>query len=248
MSSLLTDKLKKFTDFWWGDRGLSLFLLLLFLLFFISPFIESHLADILLSVFLFLLLVSGVANVTSSKTFRFVASLVACAALVFSIMRQFVPSTVLTGWWHFSAVAYFSLLIYVMLRQVFRDGPVTAHRIQGAIAVYLLIGITWAVIYQLIALLIPGAFSFPVSMTARPEEPEHQSALTYFSFVTMTTLGYGDIVPVSPVARVFVIFEALIGQLYPATLLARLVSLEIISRQERNTPSDQERKGEKELS
>jgi hypothetical protein len=59
---------------------------------------------------------------------------------------------------------------------------------------------------------------------------EHKENLTYFSFVTLTTLGYGDIAAVHPVARMFVVFEALVGQLYPATLLARLVSLEISNR------------------
>jgi hypothetical protein len=85
--------------------------------------------------------------------------------------------------------------------------------------------------------MIPAAFVFPASMTAHAGKHEIQSTLTYFSFVTMTTLGYGDVVPVSPLARVFVIFEALIGQLYPATLLARLVSLEITGHQKSGNSS-----------
>jgi hypothetical protein len=59
-----------------------------------------------------------------------------------------------------------------------------------------------------------------------------QEQFTYFSFVTLTTVGYGDITALHPIARMFVIFEALFGQLYPATLLARLVSLEVMHRQE----------------
>ena len=75
-------------------------------------------------------------------------------------------------------------------------------------------------------------------MTAQPGAPEHKASLTYFSFVTMAPLGYGDIVPVHPVARLFAIIEALTDLLYPATLLAPLVSLEIIYRNER---ADQKR-------
>ena len=231
MRAFVRKKAKRFSEFWWGDTGLSMFLLLLFLLFFISPFLESRLADILLSTFLVLLLISGILSVTDNKPLRIVAFVVAGSAMVLDILRQIIPSTALNGWRLFFAAAFFFLLIYVLLSQVFRDGPVTAHRIRGAIAVYVLIGITWALIYRLIELVIPGAFSFPQSLAAHPDEHAYQSSLTYFSFVTMTTLGYGDILPVSPLARVLVIFEALIGQLYPATLLARLVSLEIASRQ-----------------
>ncbi|HAM53475.1 MAG TPA: hypothetical protein DCP92_23310 [Nitrospiraceae bacterium] len=104
----------------------------------------------------------------------------------------------------------------------------------------------WKYIYELIALFIPKAFSFPQSMTALPGDPEYQSTLAYFSFVTMATLGYGDIVPVHPVARLFAVIEALIGLLYPATLLARLVSLQIIYRNESTdqNSSDESRKHE----
>jgi hypothetical protein len=212
-------------------------LFVLFLLFFISPFLESHLADILVSVFLFLLLVAGTSSVTNRKTFRAFSVLIAGIAMVTSVLHQIIPNPALKALWNISAVAYFSLLIYVLLRKVFRDGPVTGDRVRGAIAVYLLVGLTWSFIYHFIALVIPGAFSVPASLTARPGEQEYQATLSYFSFVTMTTLGYGDVVPVSPVARVFVIIEALIGQLYPATLLARLVSLEIAHRQERQDSS-----------
>lgn len=75
-------------------------------------------------------------------------------------------------------------------------------------------------------------------MTAQPGAPEHKASLTYFSFATMAPLGYGDIVPVHPVARLFAIIEALTDLLYPATLLAPRVSLEIIYRNER---ADQKR-------
>jgi hypothetical protein len=76
---------------------------------------------------------------------------------------------------------------------------------------------------------------------------ELQETFAYFSFVTLSTLGYGDITAVHPVSRMFVIMEALVGQLYPATLLARLVSLEISNRQQSGStavlPSDGPRPG-----
>ncbi len=225
--------LNRFVEFWWGDRGFSALLFLILLMFFLSPFLRLSLARVFFSIFFTLLLISGVHAATQKKIPRIVAWVVAGASLSLNILHQTIPGRAIIGCWYVSAVAFFSLLIALLIRQVFRRGPVTGHRIRGAIAAYLLIGITWMLIYELIALLIDGAFSFPPSMNAQPGDPRHESAMTYFSYVTMATLGYGDIVPVHPVARMFAIIEALVGLLYPATLLARLVSLEIIYRNER---------------
>ncbi len=112
--------------------------------------------------------------------------------------------------------------------QVSREGPVTAHRIRGAIALYLLIAMLFAFLYGLIEILAPGAFNLPGdwsrAATSRAE------TFYYFSIVTLTTVGFGDITAVHPFVRSLVMLEALIGQLYPAVLLARLVSLEIETR------------------
>ena len=226
--------LKRFTEFWWRDRGFSALLLLLILVFFLSPFLDTWLAKIFLSIFLVLLLISGTAYTTTRRFPRLVSLVVATVALIFGVLRYFIESRLILGCSYISTAVFFFLLISVLLKQVFRDGPVTGHRIRGAIAAFLLIGITWAFIYESIAVFIPGAFSFSPSLTAAPGEPEHQSALAYYSFVTMTTLGYGDILPVHPAARLFAVIEALIGMLYPATLLARLVSLQIIYRTRRD--------------
>jgi hypothetical protein len=116
-----------------------------------------------------------------------------------------------TGCWYFSIVVFFFILSSVLMRRVFRDGPVTRHCISGTIAAYLLIGLTWTYIYLLTTLLIDGAFSFPPTTVALLEDPSLQSTLAYYSFVTLTTVGYGDTVPVHPVVRMFAILEALIG-------------------------------------
>jgi voltage-gated potassium channel Kch len=121
------------------------------------------------------------------------------------------------------------ILTALVLTQVFRKGRITLHRVQGAVAAYLLLGFAWAIAYEFSLLLDPGAIRFPdasgVGFLLVPR-------LLYFSFVTLTTVGYGDIVPVHPAVRSLAVTEALIGQLYPAVLIARLVSLEIVSRNE----------------
>jgi Ion channel len=113
------------------------------------------------------------------------------------------------------------LLLGIVLAQTLRRGPITFHRIQGAVAAYLLLGVIWAHAYSLLAILRPGAFSGPVDTADGPR------ALLYFSFVTLTTVGYGDVLPVHPVARSLAVLEAVVGPLYLAILVARLVSLAV---------------------
>ncbi len=107
---------------------------------------------------------------------------------------------------------------------------VTARHIQGAIAVYLMMGLIWGLAYGVVELVQPGAFDLPemAQVGGHIEARQHDLRnLVYFSFVTLTTLGYGDISPANAGARNLVIHEALTGQLYLVILIARLVSLEI---------------------
>jgi len=115
---------------------------------------------------------------------------------------------------------------WAVARAVFGPGAVTYHRIMGAILLYLTIGATFVALYTFVGLIDPNAFT-GIPMDDSPALP---SNFIYFSFVTLTSTGYGEIVPVDPFARSLSNIEGIIGQLYPATLLARLVSLEIERR------------------
>jgi hypothetical protein len=139
------------------------------------------------------------------------------------------------------SLIYLAILLALVIAQVFRDGPVTAHRIRGAILIYLLLAVMWAFTYQVVALTIPQAFRLPEGLTAGDPDALRRE-LTYFSVVTLTTTGYGDITAVHPVARTLVMLEVLVGQLYPAIVLAWLVSLAIMHRKEKPRKS-QDKKG-----
>jgi len=115
----------------------------------------------------------------------------------------------------------------VVTRAVFAPGRITLHRIIGAVLLYLNIGIVFMALFSLVSLMVPDAFT---GLGPMQDNLAVASNLIYFSFVTLTSVGYGDIAPLHPFARSLANIEAIIGQLYPATLLARLVTLEIEGR------------------
>ncbi len=111
----------------------------------------------------------------------------------------------------------------VVAQAVFRRGSVTYHRIVGAILLYLIIALAFGTLFIFVGLPLPDAFK---GITFE-DNPALANSVLYLSFVTLTSTGYGDIVPVHPIARSLCNIESIIGQLYPATLLARLVTLEL---------------------
>jgi|HubBroStandDraft_6_1064221.scaffolds.fasta_scaffold1010735_1 hypothetical protein len=116
---------------------------------------------------------------------------------------------------------------YIIGRAVFAAGKVTTHRVIGAVVLYLTFGLIGNSAYRLIWDLFPDSLG-GIPPGTRPIQAA--GTILYFSFVTLTTIGYGDIVPLHPLARSLANLEGIIGQLYPATLLARLVSLELEAR------------------
>ncbi|MGC2125721.1 MAG: ion channel [Xanthobacteraceae bacterium] len=120
-------------------------------------------------------------------------------------------------------------LSVVVARAVFAPGQVTFHRVIGAVLLYLNIGLTFTALFSFVALFELKAFT---GLGPLQDNLAVAGNLIYFSFVTLTSVGYGDIVPLHPYARSLANVEAIIGQLYPATLLARLVTLEIEGRRQ----------------
>ena len=221
---------------WQSQANLSFFLALLVLIGFVLPSLGFGRNDLKLysDIGFSLLLISGVVIAWGQKKQLLLAGFVGSAALAVRWMAFFTPTPALQLWaadWSLAAILVIAL---VLLSQVlFRDGPVTFNRILGAIAVYLLFGIGWAHAYHIAELLHPGSFNSTTgTMTT-------VSDWAYFSFTTLTTLGYGDITPVHPIARSLSIFEALTGQLYLAITIARLVAMEVVSWQAKTNQSSE---------
>jgi hypothetical protein len=147
--------------------------------------------------------------------------------LVINTIRYVRGSQVLTTVDFINDVAVFSLLIGMVLVKVFEAGPVTIHRIIGAIVVFMLIGNLFAVIYQFVYSHIPDSFQLPASFV---DSETNKATFLYFSYTTITTTGYGEIAPVHALPRTLANIEQLIGVLYPAVLIGRLVSLVVGKR------------------
>ncbi len=113
----------------------------------------------------------------------------------------------------------------VVAQTVFAEGRVTKHRVRGAVLLYLNVSALFAIAYGVIAMHAPGAFRG--TGAAFPGPAGATASFTYFSLTTITTTGLGDITPLSPLARSLTTLEAVFGQLFPATLLARLVALHL---------------------
>jgi hypothetical protein len=121
-------------------------------------------------------------------------------------------------------------VILLLVRLLFSVKTADYETINAALCVYLLMGILWAVAYSMTDLISPGAFSYPLTPTDTDTMRiggEHTIMPLYYSFVTMTTLGYGDVVPVGTAARILAIYQAILGQVYLVVIVARLVGLQV---------------------
>lgn len=118
-------------------------------------------------------------------------------------------------------LTFLTFMTSVFIWSIVSDPSVTTDTLAGAVSAYMLMGITFGIAYSLIDHLVPGAFRD----TVEPGKHLTQAEFTFFSFVTMTTVGYGDIVPWDAHARSVAMIEAVIGIMYPAVLISRLVGL-----------------------
>jgi voltage-gated potassium channel Kch len=216
-----------------SERGLTALLVSLTVgLFVVRPFESVGYELPLLNSMVFTgILLSGIVTVSRSRPLMLLFTVVAVASGMVHWAR-YTPFG--ADWVSTDAIASFvacGTLGAIVLVEVLREGPITSQRIQGAIAAYLLIALMFAAAYTWIDVNVPSAFAGAAAPFALQRDPLGRFA--YFSFVTLTTVGYGDIVPQTAFARALAVLEALIGQLFPAILLARLVSMELYYRQRR---------------
>lgn len=217
----------------------ALTILLLLLMFVVAPLQASgHIVVEALGFVVGLAMIAG-AIFMSGSTIAFVAMVIALGMNLAAVLHRLNdPSAfdihLVAGAWLIFAIT----LSWVVACQVFAAGRVTYHRIVGAILLYFLISLIFVALFLIVGQAIPKAFSG----VAIEDSTALASNLIYFSFVTLTSTGYGDIFPVHPIARSLCNLESIVGQLYPAVLLARLVTQELgDTKPERNRKRDKMR-------
>jgi hypothetical protein len=217
------------SEFWSGDIGLTLISIsLVVLIFVIFPLRQAGLSG---RVFLDLVMVSlMISGALATKQNRIVTVITVALVIVGAVLlwaARFYPTPFFMIISSVFSTIILLLYVRIVLLVMFREGPVTWSRIQGGICAYLLLGMAWASAFNVVEQIHPGAFHFVT-------EPGNMDQLTlkliYFSFATLTTVGFGDILPVHPFARSLAIAEAIVGQLFPAILIGALVAMAMQAR------------------
>jgi len=200
-------------------------------LFAVTPFVVTlpH-GAIIVSVIAAAVAISGSYAIRKRKAVFAVVINLSIGTVLSVCLLKLSPSHTLMVLSHACVVLLLAFLCVTILQYVLQHGRVTSDRIFAAICVYLLIGYAWTFTYTLLEELRPGAFAVsPAELTpAADDYVGRVQQFRYFSFVTLTTVGYGDVVARSQVARTMVVLEAIMGQIYLTVLVARLVGLHIV--------------------
>ncbi len=213
------------------SRGSYIHLVVVILLYLlVSPAVESfpHL-KIIYYLFLIAILLAGLLALHQSNAHTLLAAILALPMTGLVLLSYFyqTPPAILAA--NIANALFILYIIITILKFVFSRRSITSQVIFAALAVYLLIGVFWSLCYSIMAIFVPNAFRFP-----NTNHLPMISDFIYLSFVTITTLGYGDITPVSNTARSMAFVEALIGQIYMTVLIAWLVGIFVSERIQKN--------------
>src|SRR5690242_2909511 len=198
-------------------------LVALTLLFFFFPFVEEvEGGDIIVSILLSLVLLCAVLAVADRKGALVIVIALAIPAIAGRWISHFRPDLVPPPVFLTAGLVLIAFVVANLLRFVLRAPSVNMDVLCASISAYLMLGLLWTVAYWLVDQLTPGAFAFN---TNEGRQSIGGFNAFYFSFITLSTVGYGDITPVSKVARMLAAMEAMTGLLYVAVLIARLVAI-----------------------
>jgi hypothetical protein len=216
-------KVRLLNRLWDQESGLSgMIILLTIMQFVLIPLFGSYSFFIeILNVFWMLFLLAGIFSLATTNKQALQISIIPLLFIVFSWISIFkaTPFVLITEFC--LSICTFLLLIVLVLKKVLEPGPINGYRIIGSIVIYMLLAHLWTVVYIFFYEQISG--SFQLSLPPFESNSLHANFL-YFSYVTLSTTGFGEIVPLHPFARALVNLESIFGVLYPILLIGRLVS------------------------
>lgn len=196
----------------------------LVLLFVSAPFVEDlPRGDLIEAGLLTVVMVSAVMAVGGRRQTLIVALFLVVPAIAAKWLHRLYPGLMPPPVYLVAAVTFFGYVVVQLLRFILRASHVDTNVLCAGIAGYLMLGLVWMPAYALVARLNPTAFAFTPSPNATTTMDGFNSF--YFSFITLCTVGYGDVTPVSRVARMLAVTEAIVGVFYVAVLISRLVAI-----------------------
>lgn len=179
----------------------------------------------IINIMMLLVVLSSIRSFTRSRRRLRAAISLGIAAFLLSLVAERDASVLMNSLIFTIYIAIFLLLISALAEDVFAGNDVNLNRILGAVCIFFVLGMLWAFIYSLLETLQPNSFSSDALKNTQGVRQNLVGEFFYFSNVTLTTLGYGDIVPLSKPARTLATLEAMMGQLYIAIIIAHLVGL-----------------------
>ena len=188
------------------------------------PFLQGSVEGYLALAILFsVVLLAGVYVVSHHKRNLVIGLAFGVPAIAANWLRFFSPSPEVIALNHVFSILFYAFIVYALLRGVLTSKKVTSDVLYGAVAVYLLLAITWGWVYSLLEFLMPGSFTIFVGPNAGGKPV--WADLVYFSFTTLTSIGFADILPITYFSRSFAILETVMGVLYITVLIGRLVGM-----------------------
>ena len=187
----------------------------------LTPFLD-HLLEtkILMDIFLTVLFFGIIFVIRSKRSHLIIASILVLPLILSTWSIYFYESTQISIFTRIFGALFFGYAVLIILQMIAGSTEVTRETIFAAVVAYLLIALMWAFLYMILEMVAPGSFSFP-DKSIRVETMQFE----YFSFITITTLGYGDITALTNRASALTLLEAIIGQIYLVVLVAWLVGM-----------------------
>lgn len=211
-------------------HAVAVFLGALVLFIIMSPFSERLTDSSLLEgVFLTAVMICGVLAVGGRRAALMLVAFLAVPAVGARWLNHFWPEVVPLGVSHLLGVLVLAVVIFQLLRFILRAPRVNSEVLSAGVATYLVLALAWMMLYLFAAAVVPNAFVVADSVSASKTLDGFNAM--YFSFITLCTVGYGDIVPGTPVVRMLAVLESITGVLYMSVLIARLVSMYTVEKE-----------------
>lgn len=214
----------------WNDRILTCFFIMqVFQLFIAGPLVTAHFIPFQSLIIVTILMCVFMIMMTRNLFLRFIA-LIEIVNQCYQFIKGPDQTEIMVLLGHLWGFVFLVGMSLALLKSTFTTGRITYHRILGSVVIYLNVALGFAMLYSFVIEIDPSSFK-----NIEVNGPMVMSELIYFSLTTLTTTGYGDILPVHPLARSLCNVEGVIGQLFPAILIARLVNLQLMRGKAKKT-------------